>query len=173
MSAYRALLEKQNHASIVVAGDSAGGGLAMSLLLSLREQGLPLPAAVVMFSPFVDLAATGESIQTNAARCAMFAPAGFARVAQFYLGGRDPRTPLVSPLYADLRGLPPLFIHVGEEESLLDDSRRLADRARQAGVPVELKVWPRVPHVWQLFHRFIPEGRASLAEANAFLRKYA
>jgi acetyl esterase/lipase len=79
---------------------------------------------------------------------------------------------LASPLYAELHGLPPFLIHVGEDETLLDDSRRLAARARQAGVPVELKVWPAVPHVWQLLHRWIPEGRTSLAEAAAFFAKH-
>lgn len=167
---YRALLSEGGGKRIVVAGDSAGGGLVMSLLLSLRDQGLQLPAAAVLFSPFVDLAVTGESVQRNAARCAMFRPESFSRAAQLYLGDQDVRTPLASPLYADLHGLPPLLIHVGEDETLLDDSLRLADRAQQAGALVQLKVWPSVPHVWQLMHRFIPEGRASIAEACTFLR---
>jgi acetyl esterase/lipase len=140
----------------------------MSLLLRARDQGLPLPAAAALFSPFVDLSVTGASVQSNAARCAMFTPEGFARARDYYVGDRDPRMPLVSPIYADLRGLPPLLIHVGENETLFDDSRRLAERARQAGVEVTLKVWPAVPHVWQLFNRWIPEGRRSIAEACDF-----
>ena len=99
----------------------------------------------------------------------MFNGEMFIRAARHYIGDRDPRAPLVSPLYADLRGLPPLLIHVGADETLLDDSRRLAERARAAGVEVELKVWPVVPHDWQLFQRVVPEGRLSLAEASAFL----
>lgn len=168
VNAYRALLQEHDSQQIVIAGDSAGGGLSVALLLSLREQHLPLPAAAVLFSPFVDLAATGESIRRNSRRCAMFSSEVFARAADFYVGDRDKCLPLASPLYADLNGLPPLLIHVGEDETLLDDSLRLAARAREAGVAVELKVWPVVPHVWQLFHRWIPEGRASLREAAEF-----
>lgn len=170
---YRALLRDHDPQQLVVAGDSAGGGLSMALLLSLREQQLPLPAAAALFSPFVDLAATGESVQRNSKRCAMFNREVFARAADFYVGDRDKCLPLVSPLYADLRGLPPLLIHVGEDETLLDDSLRLAARAREAGVEVDLKTWPVVPHVWQLFHRWIPEGRASLREAAEFLAAHA
>jgi len=154
---------------VVLSGDSAGGGLALALLLRIRERGLPMPAAAALFSPLTDLATTGASIVSNDARCAMFRGARIGIGAGFYLAGADPRTPLASPLYADLQGLPPLLIHVGEDEVLLDDSTRLAERARAAGVEVELRIWPEVPHVWQMFQRFIPEGRASLAEASGFL----
>jgi acetyl esterase/lipase len=171
IAAYRGLLETHAAQQIVVSGDSAGGGLSMSLLLSLRERGIPLPAAAVLFSPFVDLAATGESAQTNSARCAMFDSTSFGRAAEFYVGTGDRRAPLASPLYAALRGLPPLLIHVGADETLLDDSRRLAERAQRAGVKVEIKIWPAVPHVWQLFQRWIPEGRSSLREASMFFAR--
>jgi acetyl esterase/lipase len=171
IAAYRGLLQDRAPRQVVVAGDSAGGGLTMALLLSLREQGIPLPAAAVLFSPFVDLAATGESVRTNSARCAMFTPEAFGRAAQFYVGDGDRRAPLASPLYADLHGLPPLLIHVGADETLLDDSRRLAERAQRAGVKTQLKVWPAVPHVWQLFQRWIPEGRSSLREAGMFFAR--
>jgi acetyl esterase/lipase len=169
LAVYRALIGRHDARGLVVAGDSAGGGLAVALLLRLREEGLPSPAAAALFSPFVDLAATGDSARRNGARCAMFTGEVFPRAAHWYVGERDPRMPLASPLYADLHGLPPLLIHVGEDETLLDDSRRLAERARAAGVDVAIKEWPRVPHVWQLFHRFVPEGRASLNEAGEFL----
>jgi epsilon-lactone hydrolase len=169
LSVYRALVAQHDPRTLVVAGDSAGGGLSVALLLRVREEGLPAPAAAALFSPFVDLAATGESARRNSARCAMFTGEVFPRAAHWYLGDRDPRMPLASPLYADLHGLPPLLIHVGEDETLLDDSRRLAERARAAGVDVSIKEWPRVPHVWQLFHRYVPEGRASLQEASDFL----
>ena len=171
VAAYRGLLETHAPRQIVIAGDSAGGGLSMALLLSLRERGIPLPAAAVLFSPFVDLAATGESARSNSARCAMFDSTSFGRAAQYYVGDRDPRQPLASPLYAELHGLPPLLIHVGADETLLDDSRRLAERAQRAGVKTELKVWPAVPHVWQLFGRWIPEGRSSLREAGMFFAR--
>lgn len=131
---------------IVVSGESAGGGLALSLLLTLRAKGILLPAAAALFSPWTDLAATGESIVKNTDRCAMFEGAKIASTAKLYLGETDPRDPIASPLYADLRGLPPLLIHVGADEVLLDDSTRLAERAQAAGIPVELKIWPVVPH---------------------------
>jgi monoterpene epsilon-lactone hydrolase len=168
---YRALLSAgyapQN---IVVAGESAGGGLALSLMLSLRDAGVPLPAAAALFSPWTDLAATGDSIRTNTDRCAMFDGAGVAFSARYYLGDTDPCNPLASPLYADLSGLPPLLIHVGADEVLLDDSTRLAERARAAGVRVELKIWPVVPHAWQLVPHLVPESRQSLHESAEFLR---
>ena len=156
---------------MVIAGDSAGGGLALATMLKLREEGDALPAAAVLFSPLTDLVGTGESRRTNDKRCAMFRCKGFDRVREFYLAdGGDPRDPLVSPLYADLEGLPPLLIHVGENETLRDDSTELASRARAAAVGVDIKLWPAVPHVWQLFYQFVPEGRQSLAEAAGFLQ---
>jgi monoterpene epsilon-lactone hydrolase len=168
---YRALLTAgYPPRNIVVAGESAGGGLSLSLMLALRDAGVPLPAAAALFSPWTDLAATGESIRTNTDRCAMFHGAGVAYSARYYLGDTDPRNPLASPLYADLRGLPPLLIHVGADEVLRDDSTRLAERARAAGVPVDLKIWPVVPHAWQLVPHLVPEARQSLRESAAFLR---
>jgi len=168
---YRALLNAGYAPErIVVSGESAGGGLALSLMLSLRGAGIPLPATAALFSPWTDLAATGDSIRTNNNRCAMFEGAGIAFSARYYLGDTDPRNPLASPLYADLSGLPPLLIHVGADEVLRDDSTRLADRARATGVSVELKIWPVVPHAWQLVPHLVPEARHSLQESAAFLR---
>jgi epsilon-lactone hydrolase len=174
VAVYRTLLNA-GHASqpIVVAGESAGGGLALSLMLALRAAAVPLPAGAALFSPWTDLAATGDSVRTNARRCAMFSGTDIAPTARYYLGETDPRNPLASPLYADLSGLPPLLIHVGQDEVLRDDSTRLAERARGAGVPVELKIWPVVPHAWQLAPHLIPEGRQSLREAGALLRAKA
>jgi monoterpene epsilon-lactone hydrolase len=167
---YRALLSAgyapQN---IVVAGESAGGGLALSLMLSLRDAGVPLPAAAALFSPWTDLAATGDSIRTNSDRCAMFDGAGVAFSARYYLGDTDPRHPVASPIYGDPTGLPPLLIHVGADEVLLDDSTRLAERARAAGVRVDLKIWSVVPHAWQLVPHLVPEARQSLGESVKFL----
>lgn len=174
VAVYRALLSA-GHApqKIVVAGESAGGGLTLSLMLALRAAGVPLPASAALFSPWTDLAATGDSIRTNSQRCAMFHGNDIAPSARYYLGDTDPRNPLASPLYADLSGLPPLLIHVGEDEVLRDDSTRLAERARTAGVRVELKVWPVVPHAWQIAPHLIPEGRQSLREAAEYLRARA
>jgi len=170
VAAYRGLLSEGNlPGNIVVGGDSAGGGLALSLLLALREAGIPLPAGAALFSPWTDLAATGESIRTNAESCAMFNGPDIGPSARYYLGDTDPRNPLASPLYADLTGLPPLLIHVGADEILRDDSTRLAERAQAAGVRVELKIWPVVPHAWQLAPHRVPEARQSLRESAAFL----
>jgi len=173
VAVYRELLDA-GHApqQIVVSGESAGGGLTLSLLLTLRAKGIPLPAAIALFSPLTDLAATGESIVKNSDRCAMFDGAMIAPTGKLYLGNADPHDPIASPLYADLRGLPPLLIHVGADEVLLDDSTRLAERAKAAGVPVELKIWPVVPHAWQLAPDKIPEARASLRESADFLRSH-
>jgi epsilon-lactone hydrolase len=172
VAAYRGLLSKGNLPErIVVGGDSAGGGLALSLLLALRAAGVALPAGAALFSPWTDLAATGESIRTNAARCAMFHGPDISLSARYYLGETDPRNPLASPLYADFTGFPPILIHVGADEVLRDDSTRLAERARAAGVRVELRIWPVVPHAWQLAPHRIPEARESSRESAAFLRK--
>ena len=175
VSAWRAVRAEIGAATpMVVGGDSAGGGLALAVMLKLRADGDALPAAAALFSPLTDLVGIGESRRTNDKRCAMFHGKGLGRATEFYIadGGGDPRDPLASPLYADLRGLPPLLIHVGADETLRDDSTELAERARTAGVLVELTVWPAVPHVWQLFHSFVPEGRESLDAAAAFLRRY-
>ena len=171
IAAYRAL-RATARASVppVIAGDSAGAGLALAALLALRDEGGDLPAAAALFSPFADLAETGGSRALNDRRCAMFHGSSFARLANLYLAGADPRLPLASPAFGDFVGLPPLLVHVGGDETLLDDSRRIAERARVAGVRVELSTWPGVPHVWPLFHHLIPEGRQSLALAADFLR---
>jgi epsilon-lactone hydrolase len=173
-ASYRGLLSA-GHApqNLVVAGDSAGGGLTLSLLLALRAATVPLPAAAALFSPWTDLAVTGDSIRTNARRCAMFNGPDVGPSARYYLGSTDPRNPLASPLYADLAKLPPMLIHVGTDEILLDDSTRLAERARAAGVPVEIKIWPVVPHAWQLSPHLIPEAQQSLREAGAFLHAHS
>jgi acetyl esterase/lipase len=155
--------------SLTVSGDSAGGGLTLALLLRLRDQGHELPAAAALFCPWTDLAASGRSVVSNVRRDAMLWGPGLQAFAKHYLGDADPKTPLASPLYADLAGLPPLLIHVGSREILLDDSVRLAASARAAGVQVELKIWPVVPHVWQLV-QFVPEARESMRMAATFLR---
>ena len=166
VAVYRGLRE-QGFSKIVVSGDSAGGGLALAMMLSLRKAGDALPSAAVLFSPWTDLAATGETLRTNDDRCALFRGAKIGPGALYYLGTADPRNPLASPLYGDLKGLPPMLIHVGENEVLLDDSRRFADRARAAGVKADIKVWPVVPHDWQLVPA-MPEAKQSMREAAEF-----
>jgi phosphinothricin tripeptide acetyl hydrolase len=152
-----------------VAGDSAGGGLTLAALVALRDAGDPLPAAGLCISPWTDLAATGASIATKAAEDPMVRPADLALMADAYLAGRDPKTPLASPLYADLAGLPPLLIQVGSAEILLDDAVRVAERASKAGVAAELRVWQDMIHVWHAFADLLPEGQQAVDEMAAFL----
>jgi monoterpene epsilon-lactone hydrolase len=172
LSTYEGLLSRGvRPAEIVVAGDSAGGGLTLALLIALRDRKRPLPAAAALLSPWTDLAITGDTIRTNARRDAYINGPAAAKTAAMYVGSADPRDPLVSPLYADLHGLPPIIIHVGEREVLRDDSTRLAERIRAAGPEVVISVWPVVPHVWQIFNRIVPDGRQSLAQMADFLRK--
>jgi acetyl esterase/lipase len=154
---------------LVLAGDSAGGGLGLAVLLALRDAGEALPAAAALLAPWVDLAATGASIRENSESDAWVHGDMVAPAAALYLSGTAATHPLASPLYANLAGLPPLLIHVSDSEVLLDDSRRLAGKARAAGVSVTLRVWPGLPHVWQGFVPFIPEAAASLREIAAFL----
>lgn len=174
LAAYRKLLQDGTPPeSIVVAGDSAGGGLALALLVALRDAGDPLPAAGLLFSPWTDLAATGDTLISNDGLDPMFRGAAIGRAAKLYLGTTSAIHPYASPLYADLTSLPPLLIQAGSTEVLLDDARRVAERARAAQVEVDFEVWPNMPHVWQLFVPFIPEGRAALERAAAFARGHA
>jgi acetyl esterase/lipase len=172
-AAYRFLIDEQgvSPAQLVVAGDSAGGGLALSLVHLLKVRGVPRPAGVVTFSPWADLAATGASLDENSERCSMFAGDTIRRAAGFYLGGADPLDPLVSPLYGDFSDFPPLLVHASLDEVLRDDAMRVAQRAREAGATVDCRWWPRVPHVWQFFPAVLPEARESLALAAAFIRR--
>lgn len=155
---------------MVVAGDSAGGNLALGLMLALRDAGEALPEAAALFSPATDLTGGSPSLLGNAERDAMFRGDKLEALQRAYLGGADAAQPLASPLLGDLHGLPPLLLHVGEDEALRDDSIRLAQKARTAGVMVELKVFPGVSHVWQLLWR-VPEARRSVQAAASFLRE--
>jgi epsilon-lactone hydrolase len=155
---------------IAVAGESAGGGLAIAMLVSLRDRGIPLPACTWCSSPWVDLEAIGGSMTANASVDPLIQKAYLMELAAAYLKGADPRTPLASPLYADLRGLPPMLIQVGSAETLLDDSVRLAGVAGAAGVRVTLEVWPDMIHAWHLFYPQLADGRRALAQVGAFIR---
>jgi epsilon-lactone hydrolase len=170
--AYTALAELDAQ-PIVIAGDSAGGGLALSLMIALRDEGLALPKAAALFSPWTDLAVTGESARLNEGKDAVFSRRMLKIASRNYLRGASAKNPLASPLYADLRGLPPLLLHVGADEMLRDDAVRLAERARAAGVETRLQVWSVVPHGWQLFSALMPEAWRSLALAAEFLRSSA
>jgi len=156
---------------IVIGGDSAGGGLTMSTLVALRDAGERLPRAAFVLSPWADLACAGRSLDTNNERDPMFYGAGVRWMAPVYLGGASPRDPLASPVYADLSKLPPLLIHVSDNEVLLDDSMRLSDRAKQCGVNVNLRVWNDLPHAWPVFVALrLPESFQALGEIAEFIR---
>jgi acetyl esterase/lipase len=170
-AAYRWLLQKGGSPQqLLIAGDSAGGGLALATLVSMRDQGEPLPAAAVYLSPLTDLAGTGESMVSKAQVDPWLAPQVKA-LLQHYIGQNDPRSPLLSPLYADLRGLPPMLIQVGSDEILLSDSTRLAQRAQAAGVPVTLQEWPGMWHVFQAWSPYLPEANQAVQEIGRFIRR--
>jgi epsilon-lactone hydrolase len=170
VSGYQWLLDsgiKPEH--VVIAGDSAGGGLAVATLLALRDRGLPLPAAAVCFSPWVDLLGEGDSMTTRADIDPMIQKEGLLWYTGLYMAGGDPKAPLASPLYADLTGLPPMLIQVGDAETLLDDSTRFTEKLKAADVSVELEIWDNMIHVWQLFAPILSEGREAIDKAGAFI----
>ncbi|MFJ8477485.1 alpha/beta hydrolase [Kitasatospora sp. NPDC094011] len=171
LAAYRALLDGgEDPSTIVFAGDSAGGGLTVTTCLAARDAGLPLPAAVLAFSPGLDATRTGESMATKEGVDPIFTRAALEHTGGMYLAGADPHQPLLSPaVLADLTGFPPMLIQVGANELLLDDSTRLAVRARSAGVDVTLDVTAHVPHVFQAFAGVLDEADEALDRAALFL----
>jgi monoterpene epsilon-lactone hydrolase len=172
VTAYRWLLANGGRPEqTVFAGDSAGGGLTVATLVALRDRGVPLPAAGVCICPWVDLEAGGASVEGNAASDPLVQKELLLNMAQGYLQGQDPRTPLAAPLYADLRGLPPLLIQVGSIETLLDDAVRLRERAQAAGVDVTFEAWEGTPHVWHWFGSFLPEARQAIERIGEFVRQ--
>jgi monoterpene epsilon-lactone hydrolase len=155
---------------IVIAGDSAGGGLCLLLMLQLKAAGRPLPAAAALLSPWVDLTCSGESFQTNAGLDLLISHAGMSQAAKIFLaGGIDAADPLVSPLFADLAGLPPLLIQVSTDETLRDDSIALARQASRAGVDARLEMTNEMVHVWPLFWPILAEGRDAISAVGLFL----
>ena len=149
--------------------NGAGAGLALALAVALRDDDVPLPAAIVCISPWADLELTGESLGTRASVDPICSLEDSRFHARQYVGNNDPRAALVSPIYADLHGLPPILIHVGDREILLSDALRLAERAREDGVDVELKVWEGMWHVWPLLAGYVPEGQQAVDEIGAFI----
>jgi acetyl esterase/lipase len=169
-AAYKWLLaEGYKPGKIVIAGDSAGGGLTLAALVALRDSGVPMPAGAVPISPWTDLEGTGESVRSRAAKDPMVTQSNLAESAKQYYGARDPKDPLVSPLHANFRGLPPMLIHVGDAEILLDDATRVAERAKLAGVKVELEVWDDMIHVWHVFAKLLPEGQQAIDKIGKFV----
>lgn len=171
--AYRWLLSTGvDPARLVIAGESAGGGLTVATLVALRDAGDALPTAAACLSPWVDLECLGESMTTKAEVDPMVHREDILELAEAYLGDTHPRTPLAAPLYADLRGLPALLIQVGTAEVLLDDSTRLAERARSAGVDVILEPWDDMFHMWHFFAAMLPEGQQAIDRIGEFIRKH-
>ncbi len=171
VSAYRWLLDQGTDPSALsVAGDSAGGGLTVATLVSVRDQGLPLPSCGACLSPWVDMEGIGESMTSRAAADPMVQREGLVAMAGVYLDGADPRSPLAAPLYADLSGLPPLLIQVGTRETLYDDATRLAYQAAKAGVNTTFEPWKEMIHVWHLFAPLLDEGQQAIERIGDFIR---
>lgn len=154
---------------IAISGDSAGGGLTVATLVALRDEGDALPAAGVCISPWLDLTQSGESFRTKVDEDVMVTQDLLEKASEAYCKGSDPRAPTASPLFADLAGLPPLLVQVGTAEMLLDDSRRFAERAKQAGVDVTLEVADEMIHVWHTFADFVPEAKEAIGRIADFL----
>lgn len=174
VAAYQWLLDQGNSpANIAISGDSAGGGLTVATLLSLKQKGIDLPACAVPISPWVDLEGIGESMTTNHDIDPMVQKPGLDRMAAFYLNGASARDPLASPIHGDLSGLPPMLIQVGTRETLLDDARRLHNNALAAGVNSSLEECGGMIHVWQLFGPMLSEGREAISRMGAFMKVHA
>jgi monoterpene epsilon-lactone hydrolase len=172
IAAYRYLLDSGIAPErIAFAGDSAGGGLTAAALLATRDRGLPMPGAGALLSPWLDLTQSGDSMLALADVDPLVGKENLDLMAAAYVGAGDPKTPLISPLFADLEGLPPLLIQVGSAETLLDDSERFAARARAAGVEVTLEVWDEMIHVWHAFSLVLPEAREATKQIGEVLAK--
>lgn len=171
LAAYRYLLASGfAPGNIALAGDSAGGGLAVAAMVAIRDAGLPQPACGWTISPWIDMENTGGSIISKSAEDPNVQKPGLDMMATTYLAGGDKRNPLASPLHADLRGLAPLLVQVGAAETLLDDGIRLAAIAGAAHVAVTMEVWPEMIHVWHLHHPRLAAGRKSIANGGAFVQ---
>ncbi|MBR7735751.1 alpha/beta hydrolase [Acinetobacter nosocomialis] len=173
IAVYKALLAQgQDPKKLVIAGDSAGGGLSLSTVIALRNAGLPLPAALVLLSPWVDLSLSGNTIKTHADQDAMLSEDWLVWCAKNYCGPKSATDPTCSPLYADLTGLPPVLIHVGTEEVLLDDAKRLAEQAEKCGIPTTFKIYDKVGHVFQFHAGILKESDDSIKRIGQFIDKH-
>jgi acetyl esterase/lipase len=171
MAAFGAYMAAHGDGKTAVAGDSAGGGLAVVILGLARDAGLPAPGAGVLFSPWADLSGASHSMISKAGSDPIVRPDVVGAMAKLYLSGADPRDPRASPLFADLRGLPPLLIQVGSDEVLLDEIVDLERKARHAGVETTLDVWPEMVHVWHAFLAVLPEAADALRRSGRYLER--
>lgn len=173
LKAYRWLLDQGiKPQRIALAGDSAGGGLCLATLLAIKQAGLALPACATPISPWVDMEATGQTMDSKAAEDPIVQKAMLLQLVDMVVAPEQRRDPLIAPLYGDLSGLPPLLIQVGSRETLLDDARRVAERAKAAGVDVTLDVWDGQIHVFQVFCPRLDEGVTALDQLGAFVRRH-
>ena len=173
VAAYRWLLDRGSEpATLAIAGDSAGGGLTAATLVALRDHGVALPRAAACLSPWTDLCCSNASYRYRAASDPMVSLEDLRYMARIYLAGADPESALASPNRADLRGLPPLLVHVGRDEVLLDDALVLHEAARSAGVDSTLEIWDDMIHVWHAFHPMLAEGRQGIARIGEFLKTH-
>jgi phosphinothricin tripeptide acetyl hydrolase len=171
VAGYRWLLEQGiTPEKIAIGGDSAGGGLTVATLVALRDAGEQLPAAGICVSPWVDLTCSSDSYSSKSGSDPIIVHEDILWLASLYLGDQDPKTPLASPLFADLEGLPPLLIQVGSEEVLLNDSIGLDRRAREAGVDCTLEIWEDMIHVWHVFFHMLKEGRDAISRIGEYYR---
>lgn len=171
LKAYMFLLETYRPDQVVFAGDSAGGGMALALMIRLRDEGKPLPAGAVLFSPWTDLACSGDSIHTREHLEVVIDPTFIPLWAGWYAGNEALDHPLISPVFADYHGLPPFLVHVGTDEVLYDDATRVVERAQAAGVKAELEVWEGMFHVWQFYYAWMGDARRSVKKAGAYIRR--
>jgi acetyl esterase/lipase len=170
--AYSALLATDRQPEdIAIGGESAGGGLAVATLIAARNARLKMPAALIAISPWTDLECNAPSLATLAHADPLLNARTLREMAEAYVQSGDPRAPTASPAHADLYGLPPMLIHVGSEEVLLDDAKALERRARVSGVEATLDIWPGMIHVWHMFHPALPEGREAILHLAQFVRR--
>jgi acetyl esterase/lipase len=173
VTGYRWLLSQGiKPGKVVIAGESAGGGLTAATLVALRDSGEPLPAAAVCISPWADMECCGESMVTRADMDPLVTRDTISGMARLYVGDNDPRTPLASPIYADLSGLPPLLVQVGTAETLYNDATRLVEKAKAAGVPVIFEPWEDMIHMWHSYAAMLPEGQQAINRIGEFVLEH-
>jgi acetyl esterase/lipase len=173
VSVYKSIIKQGfNPKNIIISGDSAGGGLALACVLSLKKEKIPLPVAIICLSPWTDLTCSGGTYITKQKADPFLVPSFLKESAKMYCGNHNSNNPSISPLFADLKGFPPMLIHVGSEEILLDDSFQLALKAKKAGVKVTLKVWRGMWHVWHIFGELLPESSQALKHIGRFSKKH-
>jgi acetyl esterase/lipase len=173
VAAYTYLLNiGTDSADIIIMGDSAGGGLALALLLELRTKKIPLPACVTCLSPWTDLTGSGNTMQSNSNIDPVLTAQFLDDGARYYTNGMDRTIPAISPLFGTFEGLPPLLVQVGTDDILLDDSKRLVELVRKAGSEIELQIWPKMFHVWQFFSFLLPDARKAINKIGQFADKH-